>query len=209
MSRTPLPPEMETTPCTVVRFASPDDHHTALFAAAWAGVVEAGVTFFLFGDLGAGKTAFARGLITALQNGKEDCIVTSPTFTLLNPYPAGRLPVHHFDLYRLGSPDELETIGAEECFADPAVTLIEWPERGGDQLPADHLAVHINFLSASAPVTTPDDLTTLAARRRFITVTASGTISKRVWHAFVAQFGTEPDHSRLSRHAAGDINLAR
>ncbi|MBF0323120.1 MAG: tRNA (adenosine(37)-N6)-threonylcarbamoyltransferase complex ATPase subunit type 1 TsaE, partial [Magnetococcales bacterium] len=113
---------------------------TEAFGAGWAQILEPGAILLLFGDLGAGKTVFARGIIRALHGIDEDLLVTSPTFTLMNPYLDGRLPVHHFDLYRLAEPEDLVWIGAEESFDTPGISLIEWPERGGEHIPDDHLA---------------------------------------------------------------------
>ncbi|MEO5369696.1 MAG: tRNA (adenosine(37)-N6)-threonylcarbamoyltransferase complex ATPase subunit type 1 TsaE [Magnetococcus sp. DMHC-1] len=164
---------------------SDSEHRTEQFGAAWAQVMEPGVVILLFGDLGAGKTVFVRGLVRALNTLDDDLIVTSPTFTLLNPYPAGRLPVYHFDLYRLATPEELDLIGAEEYLDSQGVTVIEWPEKGGDWLPADHLTVQIDYAGVAEP-------------GRHIEVSATGMISERVLHAFIEQFGTDPAHSGLS-----------
>lgn len=83
------------------------------------------------GDLGAGKTAFTRGLAQGL--GIVDR-VTSPTFTIVNEYEGGRLPLFHFDMYRLGSSDELFDIGWEEYLARGGVCAVEWSENVADAL---------------------------------------------------------------------------
>lgn len=93
-----------------------------------------------FGDLGAGKTAFTRGLAQGL--GITDP-VTSPTYTIVNEYLSGRIPLFHFDMYRLGSSDELFDIGWEDYLIRGGVCAVEWSERVTDALPEDTLWVDI------------------------------------------------------------------
>jgi len=93
---------------------------------------------YLTGELGAGKTTFARGFVRAL--GVQD-VVPSPTYTLLELYPAGALTVVHVDLYRVRAPSELESLGLREWARTGHVWLIEWPERGGTRLPPADLNV--------------------------------------------------------------------
>lgn len=88
--------------------------------------IQAGSVVLLIGDLGAGKTAFVRGLAQGL--GIDPLEVSSPTFTLIQEYRGGRLPLHHVDLYRL-SPPEVDDLGLEEMTLGPGITAIEWPDR--------------------------------------------------------------------------------
>lgn len=96
----------------------------------------------LNGDLGAGKTTFARALIRALADDPA-LEIPSPTFTLVQTYETARLGLAHFDLYRLGSPDEIYELGLDHLLQHGAA-LIEWPERAGDYLPEDRLDIFIN-----------------------------------------------------------------
>ena len=100
----------------------------------------AGTVVAFTGDLGAGKTAFTRGLARGL--GVPDR-VTSPTFTIVNEYEGGRLPLFHFDMYRLGSSDELFDIGWEDYLARGGVCAVEWSEIVSDALEDGVLRVDI------------------------------------------------------------------
>jgi tRNA threonylcarbamoyl adenosine modification protein YjeE len=120
---------------------------TEALARSLAPLARRGDVVAIAGDLGAGKTVFARGFVRALSGDAEE--VPSPTFTLLQSYDA-RDPtlgqVHHFDLYRLGSADEVIELGFEEALTS-GVLLVEWPERLGRLLPAGCLQVRIVALS--------------------------------------------------------------
>ena len=97
----------------------------------------------LHGDLGAGKTTLSQGIIAA---GRPGIAVQSPTFTLINEYPktVDRPALFHIDLYRLDGPDDLDTIGLDDLIATgQGVTVIEWPERLGPDLPDDYLLIQI------------------------------------------------------------------
>ncbi|MFZ5597599.1 MAG: tRNA (adenosine(37)-N6)-threonylcarbamoyltransferase complex ATPase subunit type 1 TsaE [Bacillota bacterium] len=101
-----------------------------------------GDVFCLNGDLGAGKTVFAKGLASGLGVGDS---VVSPTFTIVNEYQ-GRVPFYHMDVYRLGSPSEMDDLGYEEYFYGQGVVLVEWAGRVGELLPEDRLDIHISVL---------------------------------------------------------------
>ena len=113
---------------------------------AW---LEPGDFVGLTGDLGAGKTTFARGLIRALAE-ERDLEAPSPTFTLMQVYDAPRGPVVHADFYRLRGPRELDNLGWDEAI-DDAIAIVEWPERVAEALPADRLEVEIRFDPGAVP----------------------------------------------------------
>ena len=106
--------------------------------------LQPGAVIAYTGDLGAGKTAFTRGLARGL--GIPDR-VTSPTFTIVNEYEGGRLPLFHFDMYRLGSSDELFDIGWEDYLNRGAVCAVEWSENVQDAFFGDEIKVTITKLS--------------------------------------------------------------
>ena len=99
-----------------------------------------GQIFCLDGDLGVGKTVFAQGFAAGLEI-KE--VVNSPTFTIVQQYDGGRLPLHHFDVYRIGDVEEMEEIGYEDCFYGEGVCLIEWARLIEDILPENIIRVEI------------------------------------------------------------------
>ncbi|MBN8886730.1 MAG: tRNA (adenosine(37)-N6)-threonylcarbamoyltransferase complex ATPase subunit type 1 TsaE [Rudaea sp.] len=102
-------------------------------------VADGGV-IYLEGDLGVGKTTFARALLGALGVGAR---IKSPTYSLIESYEANGLLIHHLDLYRIAAPDELEFLGLSDLAAGRFLLLAEWPERGGDALPVPDLVVHL------------------------------------------------------------------
>lgn len=104
-----------------------------------AAQLQPGDVLAYYGDLGAGKTAFTRGLAAGLGVTEP---VTSPTYTIVNEYLSGRLPLFHFDMYRLGSADELFDIGWEDYLARGGVCAVEWSENVEDAL---RDAIHITI----------------------------------------------------------------
>lgn len=97
-----------------------------------------GQVYALDGDLGCGKTVFTQGFAAGLGITEP---VTSPTFTILQIYSAGRLPLYHFDVYRIEDPDEMDEIGYEDCFYGNGVSLVEWAVQIEDLLPEN--TIHI------------------------------------------------------------------
>lgn len=105
---------------------------------AWPGMI-----ILLKGDLGVGKTVLTRGICRGLG---IDEPITSPTYTLIHEY-YGRLPLYHFDIYRLGSAEEMYDLGYEEFFDGQGVTVVEWPERMEDLGPDEYLEITIERVS--------------------------------------------------------------
>ncbi|RMG67940.1 MAG: tRNA (adenosine(37)-N6)-threonylcarbamoyltransferase complex ATPase subunit type 1 TsaE [Calditrichaeota bacterium] len=117
---------------------------TAAIAERFARVLRPGDVVACYGNLGAGKTFFIAQVCRAL--GVEEP-VTSPTFTLLNVYRGtGKLPVYHFDFYRIEHESELEQLGLEDFFFGDGVAFIEWPERVESFLPARRYQVHLELV---------------------------------------------------------------
>jgi tRNA threonylcarbamoyl adenosine modification protein YjeE len=127
-------------------FVARDLARTSALAARIASGLERGDAVTLSGDLGAGKTTLARAILRALGVAGA---VPSPTFTLVQRYETSRLPVSHYDLYRIEQPSELDELGLDEALAEGAV-LIEWPERAADRLPPDALQIEIEISGETA-----------------------------------------------------------
>jgi tRNA threonylcarbamoyladenosine biosynthesis protein TsaE len=120
---------------------------TEALAHALAICLRVGDAILLRGELGAGKSTFARALIRKLTRPDED--VPSPTFTLVQTYPTRDFELYHFDLYRLTDPDEAYELGLFEAL-DEGVALIEWPQRLGDRLPEDRFEIELTRSGESA-----------------------------------------------------------
>ncbi len=123
-------------------------------AGALAEIAKPGDVLALFGDLGAGKTTFARAFVRALTQTDED--VPSPTFTLVQTYDTKKGEVWHCDLYRLAKPDDAVELGIEDAFAD-SICLIEWPERLGRLLPASRLAISFTLAAGTRTISIEGD----------------------------------------------------
>lgn len=132
----------------LLSFSLPSEQATAAFARRLAPRLKAGDVILLDGQIGAGKTHFARALIQARLAQPED--VPSPTFTLVQTYDTDGPEIWHSDLYRLTDPDEAEELGLFEAF-ETAICLVEWPDRLGPLAPETALT-----LSFHAPQAMPD-----------------------------------------------------
>ena len=135
---------------------------TDALGAMLADAVEPGLVVGLIGPLGAGKTRLVRATATAL--GADPSSVSSPTFVLIQEY-FGRIPVYHFDTYRLRDVRAFADLGAEEYFSGDGVCFVEWADRVAAELPRDLLSIEVIVLAPTA--------------RRF-RITASGPVSQRV-----------------------------
>ena len=130
----------------ILNIELPDEAATQALAISSAKSVNKGEQLALVGDLGTGKTVFARAFIRALCG--SDTEVPSPTFTLLQTYNTGDgRELFHFDLYRLEDSSEALELNIDDAFAD-GISLIEWPERLGSLLPSTHLELALNYGAA-------------------------------------------------------------
>ncbi len=125
-------------------FISRSLNDTLALGESWGREAQVGWVIGLSGDLGAGKTQLVRGIAKGL--GVADR-VHSPTFALINEYLGGRLPMHHLDLYRLTSHNDILAAGLDEFFSPPGIAVIEWAERWEDTLPGSYRRVMIETLS--------------------------------------------------------------
>lgn len=130
-----------------------DETATRKLGADLAQILRAGDVVLLRGDLGAGKTSLARGVIAALTEAEE---VPSPTYTLVQTYAAPSFDIWHFDLYRLEDPTDVWELGIEEA-VEEGVSLIEWPQRIENLLSGNELDIEIDFAASGRRVTLSGD----------------------------------------------------
>ncbi|MCB1545834.1 MAG: tRNA (adenosine(37)-N6)-threonylcarbamoyltransferase complex ATPase subunit type 1 TsaE, partial [Rhodoblastus sp.] len=152
----------------VWRIEAQDEADTREVAERIARLVGAGDLVTLSGDLGVGKTAFARALIRSMT-GEPDLDVPSPTFTLMQVYEGADFPIVHADLYRIGNPSELTELGWDEA-TESALVLVEWAERAGGALPEERLDVRLTIPSNDGD-------------RRVIELTGFGAFAARIARA--------------------------
>ena len=131
----------------ITRFL-PAESDTVELGAALGRALHPGTIVYLLGELGAGKTTFARGVLRGLGYGGR---VKSPSFTLVEPYSFSRLNLYHFDFYRFNDPHELADSGLREHFNEAAVCLIEWPEKASG-LPRADIRIQIGVTSGGRTV---------------------------------------------------------
>lgn len=125
--------------CTVKIFKTSSPEETVRVGKVLGALLEPGDLLCLSGDLGAGKTTFARGVALGLGiKGR----VTSPTFILINEYP-GKIPMYHMDVYRLDGPAGMDDLGYEEYFYGNGVTLVEWAEKVEKILPGERMDIYL------------------------------------------------------------------
>ncbi|MDR3295026.1 MAG: ribosomal protein S18-alanine N-acetyltransferase [Clostridiales Family XIII bacterium] len=119
-----------------------DEAETRAFGLELAGRASAGTVIALVGELGTGKTCLTAAIAEGLG---VTAPVTSPTFALIHEYAGGRLPLYHFDVYRLAGPEDLYELGFEEYFYGNGVTVVEWADRVSDLLPEDAVVVRLEY----------------------------------------------------------------
>jgi tRNA threonylcarbamoyladenosine biosynthesis protein TsaE len=131
-----------------------DEAATLACGERFASILQPGLNIYLHGDLGAGKTTFARGVLHGLGHiGK----VKSPTYTLVEPYEVelnsvSRCQLYHFDLYRFNSEEEWEAAGFRDYFNAQSICMIEWPEKAAHVLPAPDIHVHLSIFKQSRKI---------------------------------------------------------
>lgn len=130
-------------------FQSRSEDDTLNLGRHLANALQPGIAVALNGDLGAGKTNLVRAVCQSL--GIDDGLVNSPTFVLMQSYAGGRIPVVHFDTYRLSDVDEFLSIGGEDYLLDPSIIcFVEWAERIAEVMPSDCLTISIEHSGATS-----------------------------------------------------------
>ncbi len=118
------------------------EEESKLFGLELANNAVPGQVIALVGDLGTGKTTLTKYIACGLGVTET---VSSPTFTIVKEYYSGRIPLYHFDVYRIGDPDELFNIGADEYFDGSGLCVVEWADMVEEELPEDSLYIYIEY----------------------------------------------------------------
>jgi len=127
----------------MMRYVTKSAAQTRKLGEALARLLLPGDAVLLYGDLGAGKSEFTRGIARGLGVGET---VTSPSFTILQVYDSGRIPLYHFDWYRLEDPQELYELSMEEYLQGDGAAVVEWPQQAAEAVPVRHLRVTLTAL---------------------------------------------------------------
>ncbi len=127
-----------------LHITSHNESETIALAEKLAPLFRPGDLVILKGELGAGKTAFVRGLAGALGLDRE--AVNSPSFTIVNEYP-GERPMYHLDLYRINDPTELDEIGWDEYLQRPGLIVVEWGDKAGNYLPSQYYVISFKIIN--------------------------------------------------------------
>ncbi len=125
----------------IVRLNNLDEAALVSLAQRFGAAIKQGGLIYLIGDLGAGKTTFARAMIKAFGVAER---IKSPTYSLIESYRSATLSIHHLDLYRIADPGELEWLGLADLVTPDALLLVEWPERAGHALPPADLQIRLS-----------------------------------------------------------------
>ena len=131
---------------SAIKIITNNENETMAVGEKLAPMFKKGSIITLTGDLGAGKTHFVKGFARGLESSE---LVTSPTFTILNIYENATLPIYHFDMYRLSSIEEAESLGFEEYFDTKnldGISLVEWPEQVEGLIKSEHTEIEIKKL---------------------------------------------------------------
>jgi tRNA threonylcarbamoyladenosine biosynthesis protein TsaE len=163
-------------PSTALSLALPDEASTLRAGAALGAALRPGMVVTLAGDLGAGKTTFARGVLRGLGWTGP---VKSPTFALVEHYPLSNLYLYHFDFYRLEDPSEWDDAGMADCFRDDSTCLVEWPERVASRLPRADVAIVLAHPAPGSAGRRLDATATTEAGKRCLTALARGMDATR------------------------------
>jgi len=142
--------DMEGMMTEVHQYELADEEETLALAKKFSQVLQTPLVVYLRGELGAGKTAFCRGVIQAMGHSGA---VKSPTYTLVEPYQLQGWRIHHFDLYRLADPEELEYMGIRDYFSEDTLNFIEWPDKGYGWLPGADIEIRIEYAGTGRKLT--------------------------------------------------------
>ncbi len=126
------------------------DEQTESIAGKLASIINKGMIIHLEGDLGAGKTTFARGFLRELGVAGA---VKSPTYNIVQPYQTDQFTLYHFDLYRISDHEELEALGIRDYFDGEAICLLEWPEKGAGLLPTPDIRIKLDYEGKGRKIT--------------------------------------------------------